>query len=47
MTREEQIQAKAEELYGKVNKSFPISEFVNEEKRLFYSRCKMGGQTQS
>lgn len=33
MTRKEEIQAKAEELYGKVDKSFPLNEFVNEENR--------------
>ena len=41
MTRKEETQAKAEELYGKVDKLFPISEFVNEEKR---SCFKAGAQ---
>jgi hypothetical protein len=39
MTRKEEIQAKAEELYGKVDKSFPLTEFVNEENR----RCFKAG----
>lgn len=46
MTREEEIQTKAEELYGKVNKLFPINEFVNEEKRnCFVAGAKWADET--